>query len=43
MEIHPCSNELPCSLTVSNAVVVIDDAVSSMGAGETRVLHLHVT
>ncbi len=34
MQIHPCSNELPCSFAVSNAVAVIDDAVNSMAGDE---------
>ena len=28
---------------VSNAVAVINDAVNSMAAGETHVLHIHAT
>ena len=43
MQIHACSNELPCSFAVSNAVAVIDAAVNSMAGGETRVLHRHAT
>ena len=43
VHMHPCSSELPCSFTVSDAVAVIDHAVISMAAGETRVLHIHVT
>ena len=40
---HPCSNELPGSFAVSNAIAVTDDAVNSMVAGETRMLHIHAT
>ena len=43
VQIHSRSNELPCSSAVSNTVAVIDHAVISMAAGETRVLHIHVT
>ena len=28
---------------MSNAVAIINDAVNSMAAGETRVLHIHAT